>query len=1047
MMAPALGLCQLTATANDIEPTKEFYNATRINKSVAIDGALPEWAGVPVLADPKFAVPKYSGTNAQPNYVLFEVYSGGTWTGPDDQTSAVQVIWDADNVYFGFVVTDDYHENAANSAWNGDSVQLMIADATRTQQIALYNYALGGVEDALGDVIINHEAGPGGDATCNCPTEAVVKRDLATKRTIYEIKLPAASLGLTAPLQAGTKFGLGMAINDGDKATDANGNPTGQQGQKGWGGLGAHSIVFGKTPSQTALVTLVTNLPSVDRIFLSAINPGILAFSFRANDKGASIVAPASAKLVINGQTVTLTVSPKVGDATDFTYKPPTPFPSGSSNSYSIEVKDTQGNAVTDAGTFITPAYVLLPPANKVTPDTTKPGFIWNIFANSANQVNSNQRTEDALAGRLKDASGAPLPNLADPAAQGVAIAASTAPSPANAPIKFEIDSVINVSQNAGEAHGTFPDEGQMPGVPPSNGVSDGLAVEILTFLELPAGITTMGVNSDDGFRTTAGNPSDAFGAVTLGEFNGGRGAGDTLFNFVVQEAGVYAFRTAYEEGGGDANIEWFTVKSDGSKVLVNDTANGGVKAYRARTGTIDPYIKSVSPAPVPRQLEGVSSSISIVLSDGTPNTVNDSSIVLQVDGQTVTPTKARSGATVTLTFTPAGLLVPGDQHTANLTFKDSSGALTRNQQWTFYNLQNLILPASPVTGENFDSFPEATSPATTVPPGWSVTNYTWLEVSPPAGPGVWDLTDNANDPFVNWVMIKTETVLPLEDEVLDNDKTQLINGQPVASWMSGNLLYAASDGRARRVSIGGANQPNDYAPQIQIVVSKAFNLSTVTNPVLTFSSGVRISGNHEQDSLEYSVDDGATWLPAIIMQNLATVFLNADGSYDAVKMLNNVWADVAKFPVVQDPSTRDFISAGPKGQKFGDVLLTPISAALAPYIVNRNDTVAARRVEAIRLPAASKKSQVRLRFNHYGSCGWEWGIDNIAFYDIAPPGGSGGAPPTLSITKGAGAVVITFEGTLQQTDTLNGTWSNVSGGSPITVSSATGTKFYRASR
>ena len=80
--------------------------------------------GVPVLADPKFAVPKFSGTNASPNYVLFEQYAGGTWTGPDDQTSAVQIVYDADNVYFGFVVTDDYHENMSGNAWNGDSIQL-----------------------------------------------------------------------------------------------------------------------------------------------------------------------------------------------------------------------------------------------------------------------------------------------------------------------------------------------------------------------------------------------------------------------------------------------------------------------------------------------------------------------------------------------------------------------------------------------------------------------------------------------------------------------------------------------------------------------------------------------------------------------------------------------------------------------------------------------------------------------------------------------------------------------------------------------------------
>src|SRR5437773_1878422 len=195
---PALLLCLsgLTVTANDIEPGKEFYTVIRSPNPIVLDGNLSEWTDVPVLADPKFAIPKGSGSSG--TYVLFEEYAGGTWTGPNDQTSAVQVAYDADNVYFGFVVTDDYHENSANSAWNGDSVQLMIASADRTQQIALYNYALGGTEDNLGTTIVMHEAGPGG-------TEAVVTRNTITKRTTYEIKLPKASLGLTE-LVAGTQF-------------------------------------------------------------------------------------------------------------------------------------------------------------------------------------------------------------------------------------------------------------------------------------------------------------------------------------------------------------------------------------------------------------------------------------------------------------------------------------------------------------------------------------------------------------------------------------------------------------------------------------------------------------------------------------------------------------------------------------------------------------------------------------------------------------------------------------------------------------------------
>ena len=322
---------------NDIEPSKEYYTALKTTQSIVLDGKLDEWTGAPVLADPKFSIPKGSGSTGTGTYVLFEEYAGGTWTGPDDQTSAVQVVYDENNVYFGFVVTDDYHENAANSAWNGDSIQLMIASEDRSAQVALYNYALGGIEGATSDVIVMHEAGPGG-------TEAVVTRDVTTKKTTYEIKLPVDSLGLVAPLTVGTTFGLGMAINDGDELTP---------GQKGWGGLGAHALVHGKSPTETALVTLGTTVTGSDRLFLSAVNPGISSFTFRATDKGASIVNPTSAKLTLDGVVVALTFSKK-DDATDFTYLAPTKFPYGSSHTYAIEVKDGLGNTVTDSGSFKT---------------------------------------------------------------------------------------------------------------------------------------------------------------------------------------------------------------------------------------------------------------------------------------------------------------------------------------------------------------------------------------------------------------------------------------------------------------------------------------------------------------------------------------------------------------------------------------------------------------------------------------------------------------------------------------------------------------------
>lgn len=346
--------CLLSAnsSANDIEPTKEFYTATRAGGPVTLDGVLNEWGGVPVLSDPKFSIcagqegagRAAEGCGPSGIYVLFERYQGGDWTGPDDHTSAVQVVWDAENVYIGVVVTDEYHENAAASAWNGDSIQLGVTSAARAaaenSSFPLYNFALSGVEGATLDVINQTERGPGGQ-------EVVISRDAARKKTIYEIKLPKAALNLTT-LEAGTKFGLGMSINDGDELTP---------GQKGWGGLGAHAIVYGKDAPQTALITLGAQGPGTDVIFLSAVAGSKDGFSFRATDKGTSIIDPTTAKLTIDGTVVTLTQTAKVDGSIDFRFTPATPYAPDSTHTYSIEIKDTSGATVTDSGSFTVPFY------------------------------------------------------------------------------------------------------------------------------------------------------------------------------------------------------------------------------------------------------------------------------------------------------------------------------------------------------------------------------------------------------------------------------------------------------------------------------------------------------------------------------------------------------------------------------------------------------------------------------------------------------------------------------------------------------------------
>ena len=69
-----------------------------------------------------------------------------------------------------------------------------------------------------------------------------------------------------------------------------------------------------------------------------------------------------------------------------------------------------------------------------------------------------------------------------------------------------------------------------------------------------------------------------------LGEFSGGRGAADTIFGVNVTRAGVYPLWLVWENGGGDANCEWFTMDPATSvKTLINDP-DSTVKAWTARS-------------------------------------------------------------------------------------------------------------------------------------------------------------------------------------------------------------------------------------------------------------------------------------------------------------------------------------------------------------------------------------------------------------------------------------------------------------------------------
>lgn len=65
------------------------------------------------------------------------------------------------------------------------------------------------------------------------------------------------------------------------------------------------------------------------------------------------------------------------------------------------------------------------------------------------------------------------------------------------------------------------------------------------------------------------------------------------------------------------------------------------------------------------------------------------------------------------------------------------------------------------------------------------------------------------------------------------------------------------------------------------------------------------------------------------------------------------------------------------------------------------------------------------------------------AYYQWTVPA----AAPTLSATRTATGLTITFEGTLQSADAVNGPWADMAGASPMTISATGPMKLYRAKR
>jgi len=314
--------------------------------------------------------------------------------------------------------------------------------------------------------------------------------------------------------------------------------------------------------------------------------------------------------------------------------------------------------------------------------------------------------------------------------------------------------------------------------------------------------------------------------------------------------------------------------------------------------------------------------------------TINPASIQLKLDGTAiaVTVTTNVQGQLV-VSGTAPSILPNNTVHTNSLVYVDSlSGTLSTN--WVFTVSYNQITRGIPVWFENFDGIAEAA-----LPTGWTATNLTTVLNTN------LDLNDPESASYENFVVVSTNRLGSVFNNRRFNVRPATLNGQVVTSLMSGNIAYAESDNR-------GGNQ-------VQVLFSPAINLTGISNVQLMFNSIYE----QNQDSLgavEYSIDDGGTWLPLLYMIEQADVIAG-----DPVATLGTARSDQAY------------------GLGYGAFIGATVDPSFGPYISGRidDDPTESKQIEVFSLPQAANQTNVRLRFLQTGTGSWYFGLDDVGIY------------------------------------------------------------------
>jgi hypothetical protein len=330
-------------------------------------------------------------------------------------------------------------------------------------------------------------------------------------------------------------------------------------------------------------------------------------------------------------------------------------------------------------------------------------------------------------------------------------------------------------------------------------------------------------------------------------------------------------------------------------------------------------------------------------------------------------------------------------QHSYQVAFNNTGGATpntTNRYTFTVAPYVNVDL-GPPLYLETFDEVAAGALPA-----GWSVTNFTDLDIVPGD-----DLDNFHSDTFMNWTVVSPSNITNWFAVTPDGTDfltifnvapNQVINNTVVTRLINSNSIIAISD------------RSSTSQKQIDYLFTSDYNLSGKTDVYLSFHN-IYIQNQNNIASVEYSINGGATWLPALYLLDGPDILLDNAGNVDASNTFATVYADVPNVDL-NTPAN------GYYGQYIG---VSPnLWSTLAPFISARgdDDQTGSKRVEVIRLAQADNQPAVRFRMAMAGRYAWYFGMDDFGLYSIPsanpPLLASGPTPPAQTVAVGNSATL-----------------------------------------